>query len=88
MISIDHAAALILIALILGIGISWAYFRDHVRHLEAQGDADAAEIERLTEDLDQATARALDAEASLELVLGEGDRDPLTAPVAVIRGGR
>lgn len=84
----EHAIALALLALIAGVGFSWAYFREHIVEVEAQLDDSEAERRRLAKALDKMKVRARDAETSLELVLGEGDRDPLTAPVAVIRGRR
>lgn len=84
----EHAIALALLALVAGIGFSWAYFREHIVEVEALLEDSETARDELAEDLDQMRMRALDAEANLELVLGEGDRDPLTAPVAVIRGGR
>lgn len=83
----EYAIAIALLALVVGMGLSWAYFREHIVQVEAQLEDSEEACEQLTEDLDQMTVRALDAEQSLELVLGEGDRDPLTAPVQVIRGG-
>lgn len=84
----EYAIALALVALIAGMGFSWSYFREHI--IEAETQLEDSELARgqLEEDVDYWKSRALDAESNLELVIGEGDRDPLTAPVAVIRGGR
>lgn len=83
----ETAVALAIFALLLGMGIAWWHFREDLERLvfqlEDAEDATAAAVKTS----DSWQARALAAEANLELVLGEGDRSPLTAPLQVIRGG-
>ena len=83
----ETAVALAIFALLLGMGISWWHFREDIQRLLWQLDDAEAATATAMKTSDSWQARALAAEANLELVLREGDRSPLTAPLQVIRGG-
>jgi hypothetical protein len=84
---IHYAIALALFMLVAGTGLSWSYFREHLALVEQQLDDNEADLRDLADDRDTWQARAIDAEKNLELLLKEGDRDPLAAPIQVIAGG-
>lgn len=83
----EFAAALAIFALVLGMGISWWCFGDDLRRLEAELEEAESDLFEVTEDRDAWKAQALADQASLELVLAEGEQSPLTAPLQVVRGG-
>lgn len=81
MIDTTLAIGLALLAGIVGMVFSWWWFGEDLR-------AQDKEIEKLDKDVEYWQRCTHDAEQSLELVLGEGDSRPLTAPVQLIRGAR
>lgn len=83
----ETAVGLAIIALVLGMGISWWHFREDLQRLLWQLDDAEDATAAAVKTSESWQARALAAEANLELVLGEGKRSPLTAPLQVIRGG-
>lgn len=88
MIHAHIAIALALLALVAGIGFSWWHFSEDLHRQEREIEDLQEDLFDMTEERDQLVGRVSDAEQSLELVLGEGESRPLTAPLQVIRGAR
>lgn len=83
----EIAIGLALAMLILGIGFSWWWFGDDLRAQDKEIEKLDADLAAMTAERDELAVRASDAEGHIELLLGEGESRPLSAPLQVIRGG-
>lgn len=87
MIDAHLAIALMLLFLLAGVGFSSWHFGEDLKSQAHEISDLEADLFDMTEDRDQWKAQALADQQSLELVLAEGESNPLTAPVQVVRGG-